>query len=286
MEVQLIRPQGYCGGVKHAIEIALKAKEENKDKKIYILGMLVHNQHVINDLNNNGIITLLGDEIEEINSLNPGDVLIFTAHGHDAKYDEIAKNKGLIIYDATCPVVKNIMKLIKEKTDGNHQVIYIGQRGHKETNAALSISDKVSLYDTKLLINYQFITDNSPIVINQTTLNYFEIQNIYNDIKKHFSGAIILGEICNATRLRQQAIANIEKDSDLILIVGDVKSSNTNKLFDIAKKMYPNTDSYLVSSIDDVKKINLKDKKKAAISSGASTPEFIVEEIYNYLSTL
>ena len=286
MEVELIKPQGYCAGVNYAIEVALKAKKDNSDKNVYVLGMLVHNQHVVNLLKEEGINTLLGNEEEEINNLKEGDVLIFTAHGHDEKLEELAKQKGLIIYDATCYRVKSNLDLIKAEIKDHHQVIYIGQNGHKETMAALSVSNQVSLYDTKLLINYQFITDKSPLVINQTTLNFKELKGIHNDIKERIPGARIIDEICPATRLRQEALNNIKEDTDVIFIVGDKKSSNTNKLFDIARKLYPNKNVYMVSSLDEVKLLDLKGKKKASISSGASTPKFIVDEIVNYINTL
>ena len=283
MKVELITPQGYCAGVIRAIDVAIKAKMDNKDKNVYVLGMLVHNQHVISHLNDKGIITLLGKEEDEINNLKPNDVLIFTAHGHDEKLEELARNKGIIIYDATCSRVKANIDIVKKEINEGHQVIYIGQNGHKETMAALSISNKVSLYDTKLLINYQFITDKSPLVINQTTLNFYDLKCIHDDIKAHIPGARIIDEICPATRLRQEALAKIPSDTDVIFIVGDKKSSNTNKLFDIAKKLYTDKDVYMVSSLNDVLNINLNGKEKASISSGASTPKFIVDEIYNYL---
>ena len=159
MEVALIKPQGFCSGVTRAVQLVEKAKEEHPDKNIYILGMLAHNQVLIDDLTKKGFITLLGDEKEEIKNLNKGDVLVFTAHGHSSELDELAKEKGLITYDATCFKVLDNLKKIKREIEDGHQVIYIGQSGHKEANAALSVSNNVSLYDTKLLINYQLITD-------------------------------------------------------------------------------------------------------------------------------
>ena len=284
MIVKLIQPQGYCAGVTNAIKLAYKAKEDNPDKNIYILGKLVHNQSVTDELTKAGIVTLeCESEVETLNKLNKGDVIIFTAHGHDEKLDEIAKEKGLLIYDATCPKVKsNLIKIKKEIAD-NHQVIYIGQKGHKEAKAALSVSDKVSLYDTKLLINYQLITDNNPLVINQTTLNFLALKDIHNDILSHIENARIADEICDATRKRQEAILNIEKDTDLVIIVGASYSSNTQKLVELAKSHLKDATTVLVENVDEVKKLDLAKYKKAAISSGASTPNYIVQEIYNYL---
>ena len=285
MEVILVKPQGYCAGVTNAIRIAYLAKSENPDKRIFVLGALVHNQTVIDELKHNGIETLeYSDNVEAIKRLNKGNVLIFTAHGHDERLDDIAKDRGLIIYDATCPKVRDNMNKIKREIEANHQVIYIGQNGHKETNAALSISNNVSLYDTKLLINYQFITDKSPLVINQTTLNFFSLNAIHDDIKRHIPEARIENEVCAASRLRQAAVANIDQDTDLIIIVGDKMSSNSLKLFDIAKEDFNNSMVIMVHDLFDLKNnYNIDNKKKAAISSGASTPNEVVEEIYKYL---
>ena len=287
MKVSLIKPQGFCSGVLRAINLVEQAKKENPDKTIYILGMLAHNQVLVTDLTNKGFITLKGDEKEAISKLNEGDVLVFTAHGHDQKLNELAKEKGLITYDATCFKVNDNLKKIKKEIDNGHQVIYIGQKGHKEANAALSVSENVSLYDTQLLINYQSITDESPYVINQTTLNFFELNKYHGDILAHFPLARIENEICNATRLRQEAMLKIDKDTDLIIIAGSSESSNSNKLFEIASKNYPDALVLRVNNAEELKTYpTIKDKRKAAVGSGASTPQYVVDEICDYLTQL
>ena len=286
MNVSLVKPQGFCSGVTKAVEIAKKAKEENPNKKIYVLGMLAHNQTLIDDLAKEGIITL-SDENEKsaIESLIPGDVIIFTAHGHDQKLEDLAKSRGLKVYDATCFKVKSNLVQIRKEINAGHQVIYIGQKGHKETNAALAVSENVSLYDTQLLINYYLITDKNPYVINQTTLNFYELSRYHNDILEHIPGARIENEICAATRLRQEAVTKIDPDTDLIVVVGHPKSSNSNKLFEIAKSRFNKATVLMVSDLQDLQRdeAKLSSNKKAAVVSGASTPQYIVNEIYNYL---
>ena len=285
MEVSLVKPQGFCSGVLKAVAIAKKAREEHPDKNVYILGMLAHNKTLTDDLTKQGLITLNDeDEFGAVEKLFKGDVLIFTAHGHGEEIEKKAKDKGLIIYDATCFKVKSNLEKIKKEIAHGHQVIYIGQKGHKETNAALSVSKNVSLYDTQLLINYQFITDTSPYVINQTTLNYNSLDKYYSDILSHIPGARIENEICAATRLRQEAVTKIDKDTDLIVVVGHQKSSNSNKLFEIAKSHYKDSLVVMVNDLDELKGVNaVEAKKKAAVISGASTPQYVVDEIYNYL---
>ena len=246
--------------------------------------MLAHNNTLIKDLEKEGFITLSDiDEKKSIESLNKGDVLVFTAHGHDEKLEQIAQSKGLIIYDATCFKVKSNLEKIKKEIKNNHQVIYIGQKGHKEANAALAVSKNVSLYDTQLLINYYLITDKEPYVINQTTLNFYELSRYHEDILKHIPGARIEQEICAATRLRQEAVTKIESDTDLIIVVGSKKSSNSNRLFDIAKSNFKSADIYMIDGREELKGLDISNKKKAAVVSGASTPQYIVDQIYDYL---
>ena len=284
MLVSLIKPQGFCSGVTKAVSIARKAKEEHPNENVYILGMLAHNQSLIDSLTKDGLITLSDEnEIESLESIKRGDVVVFTAHGHSDLVEQKAKELGLIIYDATCFKVKSNLEKIKAEIKSGHQVIYIGQKGHKETNAALSVSNNVSLYDTKLLINYYLITDKNPYVINQTTLNYQELNAFHKDILEHIPGARIENEICAATRLRQEAVSKIDKDTDLIIVVGHQKSSNSNRLFEIAKSSYKNATVIMVNDLNELKSFDVDSKKKAAVVSGASTPQYVVDDIYNYL---
>ena len=284
MFVSLIKPQGFCSGVTKAVSIARQAKAEHPNENVYILGMLAHNQTLIDSLSKEGLITLSDiDEIKTLESLRKGDIVIFTAHGHSDEVEQKAKELGLIVYDATCFKVKSNLEKIKKEISANHQVIYIGQKGHKETNAALSISNNVSLYDTKLLINYYLITDKNPYVINQTTLNFQELNKFHQDILEHIPGARIENEICAATRLRQEAVSKIDADTDLIVVVGHQKSSNSNRLFEIAKNTFKDATVIMVNDLNELKEYNIESKKKAAIVSGASTPQFVVDNIYNYL---
>ena len=286
MKVTILEPQGYCAGVTNAINIALRAKLENKDKPVYILGMLVHNEKVINELTSLGITTLYRDnksDEELLYSLPDESIVVFSAHGHKKNLDDIAFNKKFKVYDATCPKVKNNLKIISKEIEEGHKVIYIGHKNHPEALAALSISDQVLFYDIKGDFDYKGIKDKSPLVINQTTLNTKELKELYIDIIVHLPKARIMDEICPATRLRQEALINIADDVDLILVIGDKNSSNTNRLLEIAKTNHPEIDSYLVSDLDELKNIDINKKKHVAIASGASTPKKEIDKIKEYL---
>ena len=275
MKVEILKPAAYCAGVNNAIKIALSAKENNPNKEVYVLGMLVHNNYVVNHLEEKGIKTIF-----DIQDIPNGSVVVFTAHGHKKVLDDIAKSKNLIVYDAVCPKVLHNIKLIEENIAKGHQIIYIGQQGHPEAEACLSLSNKVILFSKNVLKNYQLISDDSPLVINQTTLNYLEIKDIHQAILESFPHARIANEICASTRLRQETICNIAGDVDLIIVVGDVNSSNTRRLLEISKQCHPNIDSVMVSNEKELNLELLKNKNHIVISSGASTPLEIIDAVY------
>ena len=289
MKIEVLKPKGYCSGVTLAIKCALKAKEENKDTPVYVLGMLVHNKETIDFLKEKGIITLSNennDLFELIKEVPSNSVLIFTAHGHAEKLDEIAKSKNIKIYDATCPMVRNNINLIKDKIKEGYQIIFIGKKNHPETNAMLSISPNVKLYDDNLLNNYLKTTNSTIFVTNQTTSNYDELEETHQKILNVCPNAIIQNEVCNTTRLRQKSLKSLADDTDLIIIVGSKESNNTMKLYDIAVNTYPRAKVIRIEGLLDIEYNDLLNKKHIAIVSGASTPPSTVDMIYESLVKL
>ncbi len=286
MEIIKIKPIGYCYGVINAINLALKIKDEYKDNNVYLFGQIVHNNDVTNMLLKHGIKTLdttNQDKEALLKSFSKDDIVIFSAHGHDKKFDQILLSSGVKYFDATCPKVNKNNELIKKEVKDN-KVIFIGKKNHPETEASLSISSNVILYDIKEKLDYSLIDVPSPLVVNQTTLSFLEIEDIHLDIKKHFPQAKIIDEICDATRLRQEKIVSLKEDIDAFIIIGSNKSSNTSKLYEIARNKYQDSLPVLkVENLDDLKKYDLKGIKKVALASGTSTPISIVEEMETYL---
>lgn len=280
MKVTVLQPKGYCAGVARAINIAFQARKEHQDKNVYVLGMLVHNHHVTNLLKNAKISI-----VNDLNDIEDEAIIVFNADGHTKEQRKIANKKGLIIYDAICPKVESNLKKIEQEINNGHQIIYIGQSHHQETQIALSVSEEVILYDDKQGIDWSKLKDDSPFVLNQTTLNSLEIVNLYDDIKKHVSNARISNEICPTTRKRQEAVMNVQ-DVDAIIVAGDKVSSNSNRLFEIAKSSHPDTFVVMVSDVSELPLKELKNKNHIAISSGASTPSDVIDEIYNCLVSL
>ncbi len=287
MKIEVLEPKGYCAGVTNAISVALKAKIDNPQKKVYVLGNLVHNNETNSFLLEKGIITLDSDNPEStINGLNSGDVLVFPAHGHDPKLDEVAKSKGLTVYDATCPVVKANMATILSKINDGYKVIFIGKKNHPETKAMLSLNSQVFLYDDELLNNNQISTNDKVFVANQTTLNYASLSDIYDKIKSAFRFAEIQNEVCAATRLRQEKLKSIDSDTDLIIVVGSSHSNNTKELYEIALANPYSAPVILIDNVNDLMGDNkecLQNKNHIVISSGASTPKESVDMIKDFI---
>ncbi len=276
MKVEILKPKAYCAGVNNAINLAYKARQENPDKQVFVLGMLVHNNFVVEHLKRKNIRIAL-----DINEIPDGEVIIFSAHGHKRELDEIAGSKNLIVYDSICPKVLSNIKLIEENIKKGHYVIYIGQKGHPEAEACLSLNNKVILYTENILKNYQIEKDDSPLIINQTTLSILDIKDIHERILRAIPHARIANEICGSTRLRQEAILSLPDDVDLIVVVGDSNSSNTKRLLEVAKASHPSVTSIMISEAKELDCLLLQNKNHIVISSGASTPEDIIDAVYN-----
>ena len=285
MEIKRIVPSGYCKGVVNAINIVKKTRIEYPNKNIYILGMIVHNSYVSKQMNDLGVITLDDSnksKEELLDEINDG-VVIFTAHGISDKIKQKAINKGLITVDASCvDVIKN-KELIKGYINKDYDVIYFGKRKHPEAEAILSISDKIHLVCSIDDIDNLNIINDKIFVTNQTTMSYMEVEDMISYLKNIYTTSLIQKEICNATSSRQLAVTSIE-DGDVLYVVGDVKSNNTNKLKELGKKNFKK--SFLISNYKEINKKDLINQNKIYVTAGASTPPNLVDEVIKYLSSL
>lgn len=284
MIVNKIIPQGYCNGVKRALEIANKALDDpNTIKPIYLLGHIIHNKHVVNSLEDKGAI-IIDDKsktrLELLDLINTGSV-IFSAHGVSPLVYETAKNKGLNIIDTTCPNVLIVHKRMKEYISKGYECIYIGTKNHPECEGVLGIDDKINFISSIQDVDFLNINNQNIYVTNQTTLSKFDMQDIINKLIKKYPTAIIDDKICNATTVRQEAMAN-QKHVDLCIVVGDKSSSNTKKLAKVSQEIV-GIKTILCEDLASLDKNELIDIKTVSISSGASTPDYIVNEIIEYL---
>ena len=279
--VTLLKPIGHCFGVINAINLAKEVREKHKDKNIYVFGLLVHNEEVVKELESNNIKTIevnKDNALDKLREFGQDDVVIFTAHGHPLEYEKVLKKNGVTFYDATCIKVKECFDVIR----GAKEVIYIGKKNHPETNAALTMNDKAYLYDISSGFDYSLLKNDDPLVINQTTLSFLELEKIHQEIKNKLPRAIFYDEICNATLLRQIAIKELKDGVDTIVIVGSKKSSNTMKLYEIAIKEHPNKQVLLINSVEELKQLSIS-FKNAVIASGTSTSIGTINQVKDYL---
>lgn len=278
MQVNKIVPQGFCKGVILAINKALEFK--NKDN-IYALGSLIHNDIMIKKLTDAGIktIDIKGlTRLEMLEYIPDGAKVIISAHGVSPKVLLKCKEKNLEIIDATCQYVYNTHKDIIKFLNLGYDVYYIGTKGHAECEGAIGISSDIKLISCiDDIYNYDF--KDKSFIINQTTMSLYELSDFHDKIKEINPNVIISNSICDATTLRQKAVIDAPK-CDLFIIVGDLKSSNTKKLYQIAKKK---NNAIMINSLEDIKNYSFDGINIINITSGASTPREVVLEIITFL---
>lgn len=280
MEVQAITPRGYCKGVVRAIDMARKAR--NAKQPVVILGMIVHNQYIVDALEKMGIRTVdhpdrtrleLLDEIEE------GTVII-TAHGAGEQVFAKAREKGLHVIDASCLDVIKTHDLIRARLRDGFEILYIGKKGHPEAEGAVSIDEeKVHLISGRE--DFGTLDPNKRYVItNQTTMSLYDVQDLCDYARQTLAHVTVEKETCAATKVRQEAIRHMDRDVDVAFIVGDPRSNNTRKLASIASD---GREVHMIGSLDDLDVSVLRGKRKAAVSSGASTPPYLTDQVIAFL---
>ncbi len=285
MEVIKISPRGYCKGVVQAIAKAKETRLKYPHEDIYILGMLVHNQYVIDALNLLNIKTLedpKSDRLDLMKQVPDGSIVIFTAHGISKQVIALAKEKKCRYVDASCENVLQTQNIVEDYLNQDYDVLYIGKHLHPEAQAVLALSNRVHLITN--LDDIDTLSDLKKVfVTNQTTMSIFDVKKLFEAIKDKYPQAIISDEICNATRIRQEAIAKLKgSDIELVYIVGDTKSNNSKKLAQIALEQgIPAV--YLIDSINDITDEQLANIKKVGVSAGASTPTYLTNQVIHYL---
>ena len=280
MQVKEIIPRGYCKGVVRAINIAKNAAKEKQP--VYILGMIVHNQYIVNALEELGVHTIDykgKTRLELLDDINEGTVII-TAHGAGDNVFEKAKAKGLNVIDASCLDVIKTHELIKDRLSQGYEILYIGKKGHPEAEGAIAINiDKIHLISNQK--DFKHLDKNKHYVItNQTTMSLYDVYDLCEYAKEFLPHVEIEKETCTATKVRQEAIKNIDEDVDIVFIVGDPHSNNTKKLASIASDK---KEVYMIESVEDIDINVLKDKTCAAVSSGASTPTYLTNQVITFL---
>ena len=282
MEIIIGKTSGFCAGVLNAV--TKTEKELDKENgKIFCLGELVHNRQVVEKLERKGLEIL--ENIEEATKKT-----IIRAHGVPKNVYENAKKRGIELVDLTCPKVLQIHNIAKEYVQKGHYIILIGVENHPEVIGTISfcgensylVRDKEDIIDAVKKVNESQI--NKLLIIAQTTYSLKKFEEIVEELKKQFGDRFeiqIKNTICSATRLRQEETDKLSREVNAMIIVGGKNSSNTKKLYDIAKSNCENT--VTVETIKDIDIKELKKYNKIGIMAGASTPNESVMEIVEHL---
>ena len=265
---------GFCSGVERAINIA-----EDLSKKysyVYTLDQLLHNEAEINRLKKEKIIP-----IKNIESRS-GDILLLPAHGATSQEKTLAKEKFKNVIDTTCPFVLNTIRIIKSLKKENFKIVIVGDKGHRETRVLSEVSgaNLLGVYQTAEQIeekSYAKIGIVSQSTTFETTL--FEIAKKFIELSKEVR---FYNTVCGETIRRQKEAAEIAKSTDCVIAIGGKSSANSNRLFELVKKINPN--SFFVHDLKDLEKISLDNCKKIGIVSGTSTPKWLIEDVIRRLS--
>lgn len=280
MEIIRAEKMGFCFGVEKAIQTCYKIAK-NESSKRYILGMLVHNKNVVKWMENIGFIVVdESDILENKDKLQKGDTIIIRAHGTTAKILEILKKKEITIIDATCIFVNKIKELVIDREKAGDSIIFIGDKFHPEVKGIISFGKNITVYKDLQSLKQAVIHKNiNYSVLTQTTLNKKKFIDIKEYLEKNYQNVKIFDRICGATSERQEATKKLSGVCDVMIVIGDNKSSNTKKLLEIAYSI--NKNSYLIQNEDELDRVKLTKNMIVGITAGASTPEKIIKKIEN-----
>ena len=286
MKVIKITPRGYCHGVVTALGMVTDAiSDENVPKPIHILGMVVHNAHLTKAFEEEGVITVDGmgkTRLELLDEIDSGTV-VFTAHGISPKVKEKAQAKGLHYIDASCKDVLKTHGIILDHLERGYDVVYIGKKGHPETEGCLGLADTgIHLIEHMDELSSLEIDNIDIVITNQTTLSSWDVGELASAIQLKFPTATFIKEICNATLIRQEAVSTIARDADLTIVVGDPKSNNTKRLVQISE-VHAETPGIRIGSLEELDLDKLKGVNTVAVTSGASTPTIMTKEVIKFL---
>ena len=273
MELFLATPRGFCAGVVRAIEIVERALDLY-GTPVYVKHEIVHNKYVVNDLAKKGAITL-----KDINEAPIGATVIFSAHGSPPKDYEIAKLKKLKIIDATCPLVTKVHNEAKKYSD--KKIILIGHKGHQEVIGTTGQAD-MHIYDDRENNSLPvYDSDEELVVLSQTTLSVEDTNKVAKQIKKQYKNAIIRNDICYAVSNRQNAVKELTQLVELVIVIGSLNSSNCVRLKEVAESY--GVEALLANSPSEISEYNIEKFSSIGITSGASTPEILVDNFIDFL---
>lgn len=280
--VLLAQPRGFCAGVDRAITIVERALALH-GAPIYVRHEIVHNDYVVSTLRDKGAIFV--DELEEVPD---GAIVIFSAHGVSRAVRAEADNRGLQVFDATCPLVTKVHVEVAKMRKAGHHIVMIGHAGHPEVEGTMGQADEgIYLVEDEADVEKLEVPEGVSLAyVTQTTLSVDDTRGVIDALRRRFPDIAEpkKQDICYATQNRQDAVKFMAPQCDLVLIVGSPTSSNSNRLREVAERH--GCEAYMIGSAAELKIEWLEGKKRVGISAGASAPEILVEELIQKLRSL
>ena len=277
MEVLLSAPRGFCAGVIRAVDV-VDLCLERFGKPIYVRREIVHNPYVVSELRDKGAVF-----VEELEEVPEGQMVVFSAHGVSPAVWQDSRERGLKVIDATCPLVTKVhLEALKYAREG-YSILLIGHKGHDEVMGTMGEAPDVSLLveDVERARSVEVPDPDKVVVLTQTTLSVDDTADIVKTLEERFPNMLTRNDICYATSNRQAAVKAISGDVDLVLVIGAQNSSNCARLREVAEA--EGVPAYLINGPDEIQDSWLKGAERVGITSGASTPELLVNRVVEYL---
>ena len=277
-EIIVASPRGFCAGVVRAIE-TVENTLDAYGGKVYVLHEIVHNRHVIAELEEKGAVF-----VEKLEDIPAGEICIFSAHGVSVDIEKRAEELGLKTIDATCPLVSSIHRIVEKYHRKNYDIVILGHHNHPEVEgtAGRVDNDVYIIANVAEAENLHLGNPRKCAYVTQTTLSQDDIDKMYTVLLRRFPGIESSStNTCYATQNRQDAVKRLASVSDVILVVGSKNSSNSNRLKEVAIRS--GVEAYLVDDSSDIRREWLEDKYAIGITAGASAPERLVEDVVDWI---
>ena len=281
MKVKVAKTAGFCFGVKRAVELV--EQQASLGKKVYTYGPIIHNEEVTETLAKKGVQIVSNKE--EWSKAEPG-TLIIRSHGVSRKEFEEMQDSGHEVLDATCPFVKKIHRIVEEQSNDGRHIIVIGSEDHPEVQGIIGwCSGTVEVVENSEKAEKLEINPGKRVcIVAQTTFNSKKFKDLVEIIEKKRYDIIVLSTICSATEERQKETSLLAQESEAMIVIGGLHSSNTRKLYEISKQQCVNT--YFIQKLSDLDLNSFKSFRSVGITAGASTPNNIIEEVHTNMSDL
>ena len=279
MKIIKAESAGFCFGVKRAMQMA-SDELDDKSTQVYSLGPLIHNKQAVNKYEEKGLKV-----VEEIENIPSNERVIIRSHGVGENIYNEAETKSVKIVDTTCPFVKKIHKIVNDFSKKGYKIIIIGNKTHPEVIGINGWcgNNAIVIKSIDEIDNIEFDKDAKYCVVSQTTVDIDKYEEIISKLNEVLNDATMKNTICSATKERQLSAKNLAKEVDCMIVIGGKHSSNTQKLVNICKDL---TNTFAIETKDELNKEELKNYKSIGITAGASTPDWIISEVIEFLESI